>query len=153
MTLLYMTLLEQGLGTRWPPEIPSNHNHSVVLWNNLHTVLAVLYVQVWALHTEMNTFKYHPVSSWQSDTTSFHFYLTEGWKQESNLPNNPTKQNQVIQINQPKSSLALLERIPVCTAALKLRTLNMQLADHLACSIFIFLVSLMFPQWESQPKY
>lgn len=27
------------------------------------------------------------------------------------------------------------------------------LADHLACSIFIFLLSLMFPQGESQPKY
>lgn len=27
------------------------------------------------------------------------------------------------------------------------------LADHLACNILIFLLSLTFPQWESQPKY
>lgn len=95
----------------------------MVPWNNVYTVLAVLYVQLWALHTEINPFKYHPISPWQNDTANFHFYLTEGWKQEPNVPNNPTEQNKVIQINQPKSNLALLERIPVCTSALKLRTL------------------------------
>ena len=31
-SLLWVTLLRQGGWTRWPTDVPSNHNHSVILW-------------------------------------------------------------------------------------------------------------------------
>ena len=43
-SLLWMTLLRQGVWTRWPTEVPSNPYHSVILW---HTPLMLAKQAIW----------------------------------------------------------------------------------------------------------
>lgn len=106
-------------------------------------------------------FKQHLIPLWNHNPVTLYFYLPEGWekkkkgknthtkqanKQTTNQPDNPTKQNKVVEINQQKPNLAFLERMPMCPAVPSSEQRMFMLADHMLCNILIFLPSLISPQ-------